>query len=139
MKRTNCIVFFLLCFGISVGFVSCQKSTVTNPSVRIIGKWKKANYATDDNVNGVIDSWEMRKASTAVVNVLEFKKDNSGIETSTGSPYLGFSWSLSGGLLKITYNTGDAFSYNVMLLNSAKLNITAKTSVGLAGYYYESQ
>jgi hypothetical protein len=81
----------------------------------------------------------MRKASTAVVNVLEFKKDNSGIETSTGSPDLGFSWSLSGGLLKITYNTGDAFSYNVMLLNSAKLNITAKTSVGLAGYYYESQ
>jgi hypothetical protein len=87
-----------------------------------------------------LDSWEFRNANAAVVNTLEFKKDSTGMETSTGSPDLPFTWYINAEqTLTIEYNTGDAFFYKITRLDVGKLQITAKTQIGLAGYYYDAQ
>ncbi len=140
MNRTRPYRIMLLMLMVALFGGSCTKAPIGSPSVRILGKWKKVKFATDDNANGLLDSWEFRNANSAVVNTLDFNKDSTGLETSTGSPDLPFTWYINAEqTLKIEYNTGDAFFYKIIRLDGGKLQITAKTQIGLAGYYYDAQ
>ncbi len=140
MTPTRPYQSFLLMLMVALLAGSCTKAPLGPSSVRILGKWKKVKFATDDNSNGTLDSWEFRNANASVINTLDFKKDSTGIESSTGSPDLPFTWYINAEQnLKIEYNTGDAFFYKITRLDGGKLHITAKTQIGLAGYYYDAQ
>lgn len=139
MLRKICISSFIACLFVSMGLVSCtkQEKQPTTTS-RIIGNWKKVQYATDDNGNGVLDEWEVRNVSAGLVNKLEFKKDSTGIEYTTNSPDLPFTWVVSSELTMVfTYNNSEPIVYKITRINSSVLNLTTKTKNGLAGYYYE--
>ncbi len=140
MKKAS-VFFFVGCIALSIGWVSCKKEEKLNtPSSRLLGKWKKVRYATDDNANGVLDEWEMRPVEPGITNVIEFKKDSSGIERTTFSPDLDFRWFIGGDVSLMTiYSTGDTIAYKVVLVTSANLHISTKTKNGLAGYYYDTQ
>ena len=132
-------IFLLCCIALSMGWLSCKKKEEpATQYTRMLGKWKKVRYATDDNANGALDEWEMRELPDGLSNTLEFKKDSTGTESATFSPDLKFRWFIGGdvGLLTV-YNTGDSVGYKVVLLTSANLHLTTKTKLGLAGYYYD--
>lgn len=120
-------------------FTSCnKKDNDTSPNARIIGRWQKTGFATDDNSNGMIDVWEKNAASTVISNILEFKKDSTGVEYTSQAPDLGFVWFFRGDIsLYTVYNTGDTFKYNVLLLSGKELQITTNSKLGLSAYYYK--
>lgn len=135
-------IFFLSgCIALSMGWVSCKKEEkVATPFSRVIGKWKKVRFATDDNANGVLDEWEVRPVQAGITNVMEFKKDSTGVERTTFSPDLPFHWFIGGDVSLMTiYDTGDSIAYKVVLVSSANLHLSTKTKNGLVGYYYDTQ
>lgn len=141
MKNTVivCVLLFLslVCFSV----FSCNKgNNDTSPKARILGRWEKVGFATDDNSNGIIDQWERNSANTTITNILEFKKDSTGVEYTTQAPDLGFSWYFGGDVSLYTiYNTGDTFTYKVLLLSGSDLHITTISKLGLSAYYYKKK
>ncbi len=141
MARNIQICFLISCIFLSAGWVSChKKETLSTPSSKLVGKWKKIQYATDDNANGQIDQWEIHPADPAVNSFIEFKRDSTGVETGSQTQDLAFTWMITGELSLMTlYSTGDTFVYKITLVNAAHLNLTTKTKFGLAGYYYDTE
>ncbi len=137
--RINVVCSVVLVCALLSLLSSCKKNTDNNsPNARIIGKWEKTGFATDDNSNGIIDQWEKNPASTIITNILEFKKDSTGSEYTTQSPDLGFVWYFSGDIsLNTVYNTGDTFKYKVLLLSGSELQISTNSKLGLSAYYYK--
>lgn len=139
MLRKFNVLLLISCLFVSAGVVSCNKDE-KQPTVssRMVGKWKKVRFATDDNANNVLDDWEIRNADPDIVNKLEFKSDNTGIEYTTSSPDLPFTWSLNAELtMTFTYRNSDPIMYKITRINTGKLEMTTKTKNGLVGYYYE--
>ncbi len=131
----SCILFLCIFTAIS----SCSK-TETQPSMasKLYGKWKKVQYATDDNANGQLDEWELHNTDEAITNVLEFRKDSTGTEYTTGSPDLPFSWIITSELtMAFSYHGSEAIQFRITRVNSGVLHITTRTDKGLAGYYYQ--
>ncbi len=107
------------------------------PFSKITGKWKKAQYATDDNANGILDDWEIHDVDNTITNTLEFKKDSTGIESTTSAPELYFNWRVGGDVsLIMEYGASDTVNYQVKEVNASRLNLVTDTKFGLAGYYY---
>jgi hypothetical protein len=139
MRTTVYFCVILLFCVVCCSFISCNKGNLdSSPQARIVGKWEKVGFATDDNSNGVIDQWEKNTATTTITNVLEFKNDSTGIEFTTQAPDLGFRWYFSGDVSLYTiYNTGDTFTYKVLLLSGSDLHITTVSKIGISAYYYK--
>lgn len=139
MLRKFQLLFISSCVFLSAGVVSCNKDE-KQPTVssRVVGKWKKVRYATDDNANNVLDDWEMRNVVPDVENKLDFKSDNTGIEYTTNSPDLPFTWSVNAELtMTFTYKNSDPIMYKITHINTGSLEMTTRTKNGLAGYYYQ--
>ncbi|GAA4460031.1 hypothetical protein GCM10023093_02020 [Nemorincola caseinilytica] len=136
----NIPVFALAaCFFLSTGIISCTKDE-KQPllSTRLAGKWKKVRYATDDNVNGLLDEWETHPVDSATSNILEFKQDSTGVEYTTNSPELLFSWYItSEQTLSFAYKNSETTIFKIARINSANLELTTRTKNGLVGYYYD--
>ena len=134
-----CVVLVLSVVWCSV--FSCNKgNNDTSPKARIVGRWEKVGFGTDDNSNGSIDQWEKNTETTTITNILEFKKDSTGIEYTTQAPDLGVSWYFGGDVSLYTiYNTGDTFTYKVILLSGSDLHITTISKLGLSAYYYKKK
>lgn len=120
-------------------YFSCnKKNAVSSASSRLVGKWKKVRYATDDNRNGILDSWEEHPTDPTILNELQFKGDSTGVETTTQAPELNFHWWLSTeGQLVVVYTTGDTTFYRISYATLANLYLTSNTNLGLVGYYYD--
>lgn len=136
-------IVFILCsllLAASAIMMSCnKKETIGSPSSRLIGKWKKVRYATDDNANGQIDDWEIQAVDAGITNIMEFKKDSTGIESATFAVDQAFTWLITGEKSLVTvYNSGDSILYKLVLISQSNLHITTKTKLGLAGYYYDT-
>jgi hypothetical protein len=141
MKATNCVNCIVLLFVALFIFFSCKKQNIdSSPAARLIGKWEKVGFATDDNSNGIIDQWEKNATSTEIINAFEFKKDSTGVEFTTQSPDLGFVWyfGINSSLYTI-YNTGDTFVYKVLLLTGTDLHISTISNIGMSAYYYKKR
>lgn len=117
---------------------SCRKSDNSSTSgSKLVGKWTKVRYATDDNANGKIDDWEQRDVVGGNTNVLEFKNDNTGGEYASNTQDLPFTWQINGEQsLMLIYSTGDTIVHKIALVNSKNLNLTYRSKIGLAEYYY---
>lgn len=139
MVKKVSVIFLVCCIFLASGWVSCTKEKEPEtPFTRMVGKWKKVRYATDDNGNGVLDDYEMRPVTQDIVNILEFKKDSTGVEYATHSLDLPFSWYIGNEVSLMTiYKTGDSIAYKVVYVSGANLHLTTKSNVGLAGYYYD--
>ncbi|MBX2905568.1 MAG: hypothetical protein KF744_05985 [Taibaiella sp.] len=120
---------------------SCRKSDNSSSSgSKLVGKWTKVRYATDDNANGKIDDWEQREVIGGITNVLEFKNDNTGGEYASNTQDLPFTWQINGEQsLMLIYSTGDTIVHKIALVNSKNLNLTYRSKIGLAEYYYTKQ
>ena len=140
MKQTS-LLLALIVISISLGLGSCaKKQQPDTPSTRIIGTWKKVKFATDDNNNGQIDSWEIFPVQPNITNTLEFKKDNTGVEKTTYSPDLDFRWQIVGDLsVMLSYSANDTVIYQLESINSGNMTLTTRNNISLAGYYYDKQ
>jgi hypothetical protein len=120
---------------------SCSKTEEPeNLGTRITGKWKKIKYATDDNLNGKIDSWEINAVEGNVNNEITFNKDNTGTEVDTYVPAINFRWNIAGGdTLVLTRAGNNTVTYQVESVNSSILDLVRITSLGLAWYEYKKQ
>jgi len=141
MTTRSLISLLVACILLVPGFTSCRK-TEKSPTFasKLVGKWTKVRYATDDNANGQIEESEQRNVPAGITSVLEFKKDNSGGEYTTNSPGLPFTWQINGEQsLMLIYGTGDTIVHKIALVNSGSLNLTYRSKIGLAEYFYNKQ
>ena len=136
--RSNKTIFFILFFAIVLPWISaCRKEKIDTPFTRMVGKWKKAKYATDDNNNGQIDTKEIYLVESGVNNELFFKGDSSGTETTNSSPALTFKWRIvAGSSVLLQYSANDTVEYNITNVSSVDLTLTTTTKLGLVWYYY---
>jgi len=141
MTRNLTIIFVLFCLFLSAGFYSCKKTKIpSGTAAKLEGKWLKVRYATDDNANGLLDSWEEHSVEPGTTNTIEFKSDSTGIETDKNSQDIAFRWMLNGELsLMIIYHTGDTVVSKITFINGAHLDLSSKAKFGLVGYYYDIQ
>jgi len=141
MTTKSLISFSVACALLASGLHSCRK-TEKQPtfSSKLVGKWTKVRYATDDNANGQIEDSEQRNVPAGIKSVIEFKGDNSGGEYTTNSPDLPFTWQINGEqVLMLIYATGDTIVHKIALVNSKNLNLTYRSKIGLAEYFYNKQ
>lgn len=139
MTRNIPVIALAACVLLSVGFVSCHKNEKQPVlSARMVGKWKKVRYATDDNANNVIDDWEIHDVDPAIINILYFLEDSTGTEYTTNSPDLGFHWFITAEQsLSFAYTNAESTIFKITRINSANLEMTTKAKNGLIGYYYD--
>lgn len=141
MTKKSFISFFVACIVLASVVNACRK-TESSPTVslKLVGKWTKVRYATDDNANAQIEQSEQRYVPNGITSVLEFKNDNTGGEYTSNSPDLPFSWQINGEqALMLVYATGDTIVHKIALVNSKNLNLTYRSKIGLAEYYYNRQ
>lgn len=137
MKR-GIVIFFTLFIAAQLLVVpSCKKSEgLATLFSRVLGTWKEAKYATDDNGNGVIDPSEIHPVPADIDNELTFNKDSAGVSTTNGFP-LNFTWSIiEGSELMVSYSANDTIEYNLIEISSDDLTLTTYTNLGLTWYYY---
>ena len=138
MNRISHILLLTGCVMMLAPLSSCRRdNTPESTSVMLLGKWTKTQYATDDNANGVLDSWEIHDVSGDITNTLEFRKDATGVELTTAAPDLNFNWRIGGDIsLIMEYGNADTISYHVDDISGSRLTLSTGTKFGLAGYYY---
>lgn len=141
MTTKSIISLSAACILLASGLNSCRKTEkLSTLASKLVGKWTKVRYATDDNANGQIEDSEQRNVPPGITNVLEFKSDNTGGEYATNSPDLPFSWQMNGEQsLMLIYATGDTIVHKIALVNSGNLNLTYRSKIGLAEYFYNKQ
>ena len=142
MHRKNSILSLsalALLLGVSV--ISCRrKDQLDTPYTKLPGKWKKVQYATDDNQNGIIDSWEIHSVESSVTNLLTFKSDSTGADSTTGSLNINFRWKvLHDDSVWIARSGHDTTVYWLAQLSGKNLALTTSTAFGLAWYGYVKQ
>ena len=141
MTTKTVILLFSACIFMASAASSCRKDE-KQPTIssKIVGKWTKTRYATDDNANGKIDDWEQRDVAPGVTSVIEFKSDNTGGEYTTNTQDLPFTWQMNGEQsLMLIYSTGDTIVHKIALVNSKNLYLTYRSKIGLAEYFYNKQ
>ena len=146
MKRYTAILILFALSAVIVGMGSCaKKKTPDTTAGKMVGNWKKIQFATDDNASGVIEQSEISNQPSAIDDELFFRSDNTGTETTiinknkTAESVLNFSWSLVGESLTVIYTANDTVAYAIVNVNSSNLIVTTKTSIGLAWYSYAKQ
>jgi len=140
VKRISGIAMFVVA-SCSMGLSSCARKEGPNtPFTKLVGTWKKVQFATDDNNNGQIDAWEISAVQPNITNTIEFRKDNTGVEKTSFSPDLDFKWSVVGDVsVLLTYNANDTLLYRLVSVTSSTLEMTTRGNISLAGYYYDRQ
>lgn len=136
-KRTS---IFILLAASMLAFASCsKKAEPENLGTRITGKWKKTKFATDDNLNGRIDPFEIASVDANTVNEKTYNKDFTGTETNTNTPTINFTWSTVGDSVVERRPGNSVVTYQVEAVNSSILDLKRGTSLGLAWYEYSKQ
>lgn len=124
------------------GLSSCAKNEkLKTPTDRLVGKWMKTKFATDDNIDGIIEDQEISAQPTAIDNELFFKSDKTGNETTIvnkeAKTPLNFTWELTNkDSLVVNYTANSTVVYNLVSVSSHDLTLTTQTDKGLAWYYY---
>ncbi|MES2703867.1 MAG: lipocalin family protein [Bacteroidota bacterium] len=139
MQKINVIPVLLVLTLAVIGGSCSRKEGVDTPFTRIVGKWKKVNYATDDNGNGAIDPYEIHEVENGVNNTIAFNADSTGYETNDFTPQLNFTWRV---VEDSIYRTGSghlSIVYHLAAVNSNNLTLTTNTNLGLAWYMYEKR
>lgn len=136
MKRVVSILTLFAVTAFAAGLGSCAKTQKADTlEGRIPGKWKKMKYATDDNISGTIDSWEIHPVEAGVDNVFTVNSDHTGVEL-TNNFTLNFTWTLAGDVLTCFKTGHDTTAYRVTGVSTEYLILTTDTKLGLAWYYY---
>ncbi len=124
----------------SLAICSCtKKKEPDTPFTRVMGTWKKVQYATDDNGNGVIDQQEIRNVQAGMIDVLVFKSDTTGYEAISvdGSKDTSrFTWFVGGDSLFVTYDAHYSVDYLISHVSTGNLELLTGDSLTLAWYSY---
>ena len=122
--------------------MSCSKKHAPEtPYTRLQGKWKKVQYATDDNNNGTIEASEIHPQPATIDDEITFTNEGTGVETTVSngiaSTPLTFDWKIVGGdSVWVAYKANDTLTYYITAVTSNNLQLTTPTQFGLASYYY---
>ena len=142
MKNKTAILLALFLLVLSSGVISCtKKQAADTPFTRMIGKWKKVQYATDDNNNGIIDPGEIHNVPTGYDDELLFTNEANGVETTVtngvASTPLDYDWKIVGSdSLWVAYRANDTLLYYIAGVSSHNLQLNINTQFGLAAYFY---
>jgi hypothetical protein len=145
MRKKMIILFALFLLFLSTGFTSCtKKQAADTPFNMILGKWKKTQYATDDNNSGVIDPSEIHNVPSTLDDELLFTNEANGVETTVSngvaSPPLDFDWKIVGGdSVWVAYVANDTLTYYLANVDAHNLQLNINTPLGLAAYYYAKE
>lgn len=143
-------LILLLVFVVLVsGSEGCRKKQQSNTIFSMLqGKWKRIQLATDDNGNGIIDASELHNMPPGYSDVLLFKSDSTGMETTlvnNGSPnIIPYNWrpQYSDSLL-INYRAHLSIDYYIVVLNSSLLTLSSYVSLDsgfiLTQYVYNKE
>jgi len=142
MRRNNAIYLILIITTVCLLVSSCaKKEAPATIYTKVIGKWKWAQYATDDNRNGVIDANEIAPVASDIDDEISFKNDGTGVETRTVNKEpqipLSFTWQLFyTDSIRLQYKANDTETYYIFAISSVDLTLTTTKNQGLAWYYY---
>ena len=146
MKRYFAILPALFLLALFFGMTSCTKKEKPDTLyTRLEGQWKKTQYATDDNNNGVIDPQEIHQQASSQVDVIVFSSDTLGYEKTivnnnvASESVLNFQWYINGDSVVVAYAAHLNVTYFIQDVNSLNLTLITNTSKGLAAYYYSKQ
>jgi len=135
MGNKTIISLSLVAICVSLLLGSCEKKQqATTIYDRIPGSWKLAKYGSDDNLNGVIDNYEMHTVALSQDNQMTFKADGTGITSNTDSgikePDLAFVWQLKTiDSLWVAYRSNDTLNYYIANITSAGITLTTYTNI----------
>ncbi len=107
-----------------------------------MGAWKKVQYATDDNGNGVIDPQEIRFVQLGVVDVMVFKPDTTGYEATSvdgSKDTSAFKWFVGGDSLYVSYDAHFSVAYLISHVSTGNLELLTGDSLTLAWYSYNKE
>lgn len=136
------ISYTLLLVLIILGANSCSKKKGPDTAyTKLIGKWKLSKLASDDNNDGIIESYEIHPVSSQQDRELLFNNDAVGVEYDTYSGNaqvnLNFEWGvIAGDTLQINYTANDTVKYTIVNITSSDLTMTTTASQGLQWFYY---
>jgi hypothetical protein len=142
MKRSISIWILASVILAGVTLNSCTKRGPTTIDGKIQGKWKKIQYATDDNGNGIIDQSEISQQPATISDELLFKGDYTGSETTvidgnkSTTQVLNFSWRVTNDSLWLEYAANDTISYYIVNVNTSNLTLQGNNGQGLVWYNY---
>ena len=140
MAKNLSILFIIIAFPIVWGMSSCKKNQgVSTPAQNIIGTWKEAQYAFDDNNDGVIEASEIHNQPASLVQELTFNSDEAGIltEISDGvTETQSFLWTISANdSVWVAYASHDTLTYYLYTLNSSNLVLTTHSNSAVLQWY----
>jgi hypothetical protein len=122
---------------------SCRKKEANTPSEKVLGRWKLTKEGSDDNGNGLIESFEFKTVVAAKDYEFQFNGDGTGTRYASFDgqkiPDEPFKWHIKGDSLWIGGKYNDTNSYHILNLNASELTITKRPDVGQVGfqwYYY---
>ena len=143
MRNTIAILSTLFVLSALVSIVSCSKKQQPDtPTTRVQGRWKKAQYATDDNNNGRIDEQEKRTQQVNFTDIISLSPDATGYQAVNHDNFVdtaAFAWFVGGDSLFIDYAAHLSVHYHIEHVNSLSLQLLTTTSTGLAWYNYVKQ
>ena len=143
MKKKTVIFLSLFLFILCAGLAACTKKKAPDtPFTRVLGKWRKVQYATDDNNNGTIEPREIHSVPSSLDDEILFTNEATGVETTVSngvqSTVLTFDWKIVGGdSVWVAYRANDTVTYFLAGVSSHNLQLTTNTKFGLASYYYD--
>ena len=119
---------------------SCtKKKQPDTPFTRVMGSWKKVQFATDDNGNGIIDQQEIRNVQLGMIDILVFKSDTTGYEATSvdgSKDTLRFNWFVGGDSLYVSYDAHYSAHYLISHISTGNLELLTGDSLTLAWYSY---
>ena len=144
MKNAIIICTTLFIASLLLGMASCKKQQQPTPFTAFMGSWKKVQYATDDNDNGIIDQQEIRNQPLNQLDILVLKSDSTSYYGFEAKVYPDNSkdtdaieqWFVSGDSLYISYVGHYSVAYYVEHISSDNLTIITNASTGLAWYSF---
>jgi len=140
MRNILAILSTLFVLSAVVSIVSCTKKKQPETiSTRVTGRWKKIQYATDDNSNGLIEQQEIRTQPVNFNDVLSFDPETTGYQAVNHDNFTdtaAFTWFVGGDSLFISYDAHLSLRFHIEHVSSGRLELLTKASVGLAWYNY---
>lgn len=132
-KNTFAAILIFLCL-IQMTTSCTKKNEYATIADRMEGKWKLTKYATDNNLNGRIDNYEIHNDTSIHDYQYVFNKDGSGLNTSVfdgvKSPDLKFYWSMiSYDSMRIAYVANDTLVYHISDISSKQLTLTTTSTI----------
>ncbi len=140
MHKNLASFLFVLIFCCSMFCESCKKEQADTQASRLVGNWKKIQYATDDNNNGILDAQEIHNVQVGFDDYMFFKADSTGSETvkANGETSIyAFRWNLPIGDSLYRQGVGHLnISYYIVDITSSNLTLVSNQSKVAAWYIY---